>query len=286
MGAQVPHFSSVSNYVPLPTFYFIFIYFLFLPTLLAACLPPSLPPSLPPFLSPSHPSILSSFLLCDFLSMCLLACLRVRVFSFSLYHENGFSRSRCNPTTTGYTHIHMHTHTQTQTYIYTTHTPNIHTYIHTHTHIQTLFSHSYAHHPFSLLTQCYILILSSSFLVGQSVAYTSSLHNHHFSIFHLSLFIVFQILTCPVFHFQYVDIFLSMIITYVRVLLCSILFYSILICSVSFLQLLLRRSGHYFNTSAELEVVRQIKEKCCVVSFNPTGKHVLTNVRMYVIICG
>ena len=111
MGAQVPHFSSVSNYVPLPTFYFIFIYFLFLPTLLAACLPPSLPPSLPPFLSPSHPSILSSFLLCDFLSMCLLACLRVRVFSFSLYHENGFSRSRCNPTTTGYTHIHMHTHT-------------------------------------------------------------------------------------------------------------------------------------------------------------------------------
>ena len=36
------------------------------------------------------------------------------------------------------------------------------------------------------------------------------------------------------------------------------------------LQLLLRRSGNAFNTSSELEVVRQIKERCCVVAFNPT----------------
>lgn len=36
------------------------------------------------------------------------------------------------------------------------------------------------------------------------------------------------------------------------------------------LQLLLRRSGHVFRTSSELEVVRQIKETCCVVAFNPT----------------
>ena len=36
------------------------------------------------------------------------------------------------------------------------------------------------------------------------------------------------------------------------------------------LQLLLRRSGHTFQTSSELEVVRQIKESCCVVAFNPT----------------
>lgn len=36
------------------------------------------------------------------------------------------------------------------------------------------------------------------------------------------------------------------------------------------LQLLLRRSGHKFQTSSELEVVRQIKETCCVVAFNPT----------------
>ena len=35
------------------------------------------------------------------------------------------------------------------------------------------------------------------------------------------------------------------------------------------LQLLLRRSGHVFQTSSELEVVRQIKENCCVVAFNP-----------------
>lgn len=36
-----------------------------------------------------------------------------------------------------------------------------------------------------------------------------------------------------------------------------------------YLQILLRRSGRVFQTSSELEVVRQIKEKCCVVSFNP-----------------
>jgi centractin len=37
----------------------------------------------------------------------------------------------------------------------------------------------------------------------------------------------------------------------------------------SHLQLLLRRGGHAFTTTAELEVVRQIKEQCCVVAFNP-----------------
>lgn len=35
------------------------------------------------------------------------------------------------------------------------------------------------------------------------------------------------------------------------------------------LQLLLRRTGYNFQTSAEMEVVRQIKENCCVVAFNP-----------------
>jgi len=35
------------------------------------------------------------------------------------------------------------------------------------------------------------------------------------------------------------------------------------------LQLLLRRAGYNFTTSAEIEVVRQIKEQCCVVAFNP-----------------
>lgn len=38
------------------------------------------------------------------------------------------------------------------------------------------------------------------------------------------------------------------------------------------LQLLLRRSGHTFHTSSELEVVRQIKETCCVIAFNPQEK--------------
>mmetsp|Transcript_465 Transcript_465/g.475 ORF Transcript_465/g.475 Transcript_465/m.475 type:complete len:384 (+) Transcript_465:89-1240(+) len=35
------------------------------------------------------------------------------------------------------------------------------------------------------------------------------------------------------------------------------------------LQLLLRRAGHNFTTSADLEIVRQIKETCCFVAFNP-----------------
>lgn len=38
------------------------------------------------------------------------------------------------------------------------------------------------------------------------------------------------------------------------------------------LQLLLRRSGYTFNTTAEHELVRQIKEKCCVVSFNASDQ--------------
>lgn len=37
----------------------------------------------------------------------------------------------------------------------------------------------------------------------------------------------------------------------------------------NFLQILLRRSGRIFTSSSELEVVRQIKENCCVVAFNP-----------------
>lgn len=38
----------------------------------------------------------------------------------------------------------------------------------------------------------------------------------------------------------------------------------------SHLQQLLRRGGHIFQTSSEFEVVRQIKENCCIVAFNPT----------------
>lgn len=36
-----------------------------------------------------------------------------------------------------------------------------------------------------------------------------------------------------------------------------------------YLQLLLRKAGHHLHTSAEREVVRTIKEKCCYVALNP-----------------
>lgn len=35
------------------------------------------------------------------------------------------------------------------------------------------------------------------------------------------------------------------------------------------LQLLLRKTGYHLHTSAEREVVRTIKEKCCYVATNP-----------------
>ena len=34
----------------------------------------------------------------------------------------------------------------------------------------------------------------------------------------------------------------------------------------------MRRGGHTFTTSSELEIVRQIKEKCCVVCLNPANE--------------
>lgn len=43
----------------------------------------------------------------------------------------------------------------------------------------------------------------------------------------------------------------------------------------SHLQLLLRRAGYNFQTSAEREVVREVKEKLCYVAFNPTKEEQL-----------
>ena len=36
-----------------------------------------------------------------------------------------------------------------------------------------------------------------------------------------------------------------------------------------YLQLLLRKSGNHLHTTAEREVVRTIKEKCCYIALNP-----------------
>jgi len=41
------------------------------------------------------------------------------------------------------------------------------------------------------------------------------------------------------------------------------------------LQLLLRKSGHVFHTSAENEVVREIKENMCYVTYDPTKEEQL-----------
>jgi centractin len=45
------------------------------------------------------------------------------------------------------------------------------------------------------------------------------------------------------------------------------------------LQVLLRRSGHLFQTSAEIEVVRMIKEACCVVAFTPPSADPLDSAK-------
>lgn len=44
------------------------------------------------------------------------------------------------------------------------------------------------------------------------------------------------------------------------------------------LQLLLRRGGHRLVTSSEMEIVRQIKENCCYVSFNPLKDEATSSV--------
>jgi len=48
-----------------------------------------------------------------------------------------------------------------------------------------------------------------------------------------------------------------------------------LMCSIlrdvtDHLQLLLRKFGHHLHTTAEREVVRIIKEKCCYIALNPS----------------
>ena len=45
------------------------------------------------------------------------------------------------------------------------------------------------------------------------------------------------------------------------------------------LQLLLRKAGHHLHTSAEREVVRTIKEKCCYIPISPAKEEKDTNGR-------